>query len=306
MRVRIGRLAAVPVGILTIATLVVAVGVAPATAAGPEGLGRFMYAVGQVESHGNYLARNPRSGAYGKYQFMPASWRGWAKKYLGDANAEPTPRNQEIVAAAKMTALYRSLGQWKRVAYWWLTGSKQLTGWSAYATRYVNKVMRIYESTKSAPTPPPPTPKATKTPKSTPKPSSKPTPVPRLVSNVVRHYSESSPMIRYEGTWKRARHPAYAGNAVRSATVAHARATFAFNAHAVTWYGPVGPTRGQARVFIDGKLVTTVDLYARHFTARNAVFTKAWKQNGRHTLAIEVVGTTGRPFVAIDELTVTE
>ena len=305
MRVRIGRLAAVPVGLLTIATLVVAVGVVPATATGPEGLGRFMYAVGQVESHGNYEARNPSSGAYGKYQFMPASWRAWARVYLGDADAKPTPRNQDIVAAAKMTALYKSLGQWKRVAYWWLTGSKQLTGWSAYATRYVNKVMRIYDATKSAPTPPP-TPKPTKTPRTTPKPTPKPTPQPRLASNVVHHYSEASPMIHYEGSWKLARHPAYTGNAVRYGTIARSRATFVFNAHAVTWFGPVGPTRGQARVFIDGKLVTTVDLYARDFAARKAVFTKTWKKNERHTLTIEVVGTAGRPYVAIDEFTVTE
>jgi transglycosylase-like protein len=305
LRVRIGRLVAVPVGLLTVATLAVAIGVAPATATGPEGLGRFMYAVGQVESHGNYEARNPSSGAYGKYQFMPASWRAWARVYLGDADAKPTPRNQDVVAAAKMTALFKSLGQWKRVAYWWLTGSKQLTGWSAYATRYVSKVMRIYDATKSAPTPPP-TLKPTKAPRTTPKPTAKPTPELRLVANIVHHYSEGSPTIRYEGSWKLARHPAYAGDAVRYATRAGSRATFAFNAHSVTWYGPVGPTRGQARVFVDGTLVATVDLYARDFTARKALFTRTWSRIGRHTLAIEVAGTAGRPYVAIDEFTVTE
>lgn len=113
-------------------------------------------------------------------------------------------------------------------------------------------------------------------------------------------------MIRYAGLWKLARHPAYVGNAVRFATAARSRATFAFNAHAVTWYGPVGPTRGQARVFVDGKLVTTVDLYARTFTAHKAIFTRTWKTNDAHTLAIEVVGTAGRPYVAIDEFTVTK
>lgn len=305
MRVRIGRRSAVPVGILAIVTLVAAVGVAPATATGPEGLGRFMYAVGQVESHGNYAARNPSSGAYGKYQFMPASWRGWAKQYLGDASAEPTPKNQDVVAAAKMTALYKSLGQWKRVAYWWLTGSKQVTGWSAYATRYVNKVMRIYDATPSAPTPPP-TPKPTRAPKATAKPTAKPTPAPRLVSNVVRRVAETSPAIRYDGAWSIARHPAYAGDAVRYATGGGARATITFDGHAVTWFGPVGPTRGQARVLVDGKLVTTVDLYSRAFRARKAIFTTSWSKDGHHTLAIEVLGTAGRPYVAIDEFTITE
>jgi hypothetical protein len=170
--------------------------------------------------------------------------------------------------------------------------------------------MRIYDATTTAPTPPP-TPKPTPTkqpakPTPKPKPTSKPTPPPQLVSNVVHHYSEGSRLIRYEGSWKLARHPAYAGDAVRYGTLGPSRATFAFDAHAVTWFGPVGPTRGQARVYVDGKLATTVDLYARSFTARKAIFTKTWPKDGSHTLAIEVVGTAGRPYVAIDEFTVTE
>jgi hypothetical protein len=298
LRVRFGRLVAVLVALLATATLAAAIGVAPTTAAGPAGLGRFMYAVGQVESGGRYDARNAVSGAYGKYQFMPASWRGWAKRYLGDANAKPTPRNQEIVAAAKMTALYKSLGSWRRVAYWWLTGSKRTAGWSKSATRYVNRVMRIYDRAPAAPTPPPP-------PK--PKPTAKPTPTPRLAStNTVHRYSESSPMVRYAGGWMSASHPDYAGDAVRFATRGRSRATFSFNAHAVTWFGPVGPTRGQARVYVDGKLAAKVDLYAKDFTAHKAVFTRTWPTNGKHTVTIEVVGTAGRPYVAIDEFTVTD
>jgi hypothetical protein len=296
LRYRFGRLVAVLVALLATATLAGAIGVAPATATGPAGLGRFMFAVGQVESGGRYDARNPVSGAYGKYQFMPASWRGWAKRYLGDADARPTPRNQDIVAAAKMTALYKGLGSWRRVAFWWLTGSSRTAYWSKYATRYVNRVMRIYERTPSAPTPPP-------APKS--KPTAKPTPTPRLVSNTVRRYAEDSPTIRYTGGWKVASHPGYAGNAVRYATRSRSRATFTFDAHAVTWFGPVGPTRGQARVYVDGKLAAKVDLYARDFAAHKALFTKTWPTNGNHTLAIEVVGTPGRPYVAIDELAVT-
>ena len=49
-----------------------------------------------VESHGDYTARNASSGAYGKYQIMPSSWRAWALRYLGNANAKQTPANQEI------------------------------------------------------------------------------------------------------------------------------------------------------------------------------------------------------------------
>ena len=50
-----------------------------ALAKNPPGLGKFMNAIGQVESGGRYDARNKSSGAYGKYQIMPSNWPAWAK-----------------------------------------------------------------------------------------------------------------------------------------------------------------------------------------------------------------------------------
>jgi Transglycosylase SLT domain len=39
---------------------------------------RFIWAVGQQESGGNYRARNSGSGALGRWQIMPANLPGWA------------------------------------------------------------------------------------------------------------------------------------------------------------------------------------------------------------------------------------
>ena len=103
-----------------------------------------MQAVAQVESHGNHTALNKKSGAYGRYQIMPDNWRAWARRYLGNANAKPTPANQERVARAKMAELYRWLGSWERVSYWWLTGSSQTSAWSHAARQYVARVMAIF------------------------------------------------------------------------------------------------------------------------------------------------------------------
>ena len=106
---------------------------------------RFMWAMAGQESGWNYYSRNPSSGAFGKYQIMPFNWPAWAEQYLGDAQADQTPYNQERVAYAKIKNLYRWLGSWKRVAYWWLTGSSERdkTKWSAYATNYVNNIMSL-------------------------------------------------------------------------------------------------------------------------------------------------------------------
>jgi hypothetical protein len=287
LRVLSGRLKAVSVATLATIVLVGVLGPATTLASNPPGLARFMYAMGQVESGGNYYARNPYTGAYGKYQIMPSNWPSWASRYLGNANARQTPTNQEIVAAGKFRSLYSGLQSWRRVAYWWLTGSSRTTGWSTYATRYVSRVMDIYRATTVAP------PTAVSPPVSAP-------------ATSVHRYSETSSKITYSGTWRIAGFKGYAGGAAKYSTKAGATASFAFSGSKVVWYGPVGPTRGKARVLVDGAYLKTVNLYASSFTARKAVFSKSWSTAGAHTLVIEVVGTAGHPYVAIDGFTVVD
>jgi hypothetical protein len=258
-----------------LATILLATVLGPAaTLAHAPGIDRFLAALGHVESGGNYSAVNPVSGAYGKYQIMPANWPGWAKKYLGNAKAKPTPANQEKVARSKVHELHHWLGTWRRVAYWWLTGSTRTSGWSTYATRYVKKVMDRYGRTDAASGP------------------------------VGTRYSEKSRRIEYTGTWLVAGHRNYAGGEARQASRTGQTATFTFTGTRVSWYGPVGPTRGKAKVYIDGAYVRTVDLYASRFKARNIVFAKNWAQPATRTLTIEVLGTKGRPVVSIDEFVV--
>jgi len=271
--VRHGRRRAALVAV--VATIVLVGVVAPTgSSAHAPGIDRFLYALGQVESGGNYYARNPVSGAYGKYQIMPSNWGPWAKRYIGSSSAPQSPRNQEIVARGKVHDLRHWLGTWRRVAYWWLTGSSRTTGWSTFASNYVARVMRLYRDG------------------------------PRPDLSDARRYSENSARIEYAGRWRTAEHPGYRGDAVRYARRAGQTATFTFEGSRVSWYGPIGPTRGKARVYLDGRYVRTVDLHASGFRARNRLFTKTWKSAGAHELTIKVVGTSGRPVVAIDEFAV--
>ena len=276
MRVRSGRTAVI-VATLATSLLIGIVGPAPTRAADPPGLERFMNAVARVESGGNHRAVNKTSGAYGRYQILPENWRAWARRYLGNANAKPTLANQEKVARAKMVSLYRWLGSWRRVSYWWLTGSSRTTAWSRAARSYVTRVMAYFGG---------------------PEPGEvarvKPTP-----------YSERSSTIDYAGAWKSASHGAYAGGRVRCATVAGATASITFTGSRIAWYGPVGPTRGKARVSIDGVPVKTVNLKRGTFKASVVLYSVSWKASGRHTLEIEVLATKGHRPVAIDQLVVT-
>jgi hypothetical protein len=261
-----------------LATILV-LGLVPSAAVAhePEGIERFMHAVGQVESGGRYNARNPVSGAYGKYQIMPSNWRAWAKLYLGNAYAPPTPKNQEIVARAKMHALHQWLGSWRRVAYWWLTGKsgKNEAHWSAYAKKYVNKVMKIYGAKD-------------------------------VVTVESRSYQETHSAIDYTGAWREAPYRDYAGRNARWTNETGATATFTFTGRTVSWRGPSGPTRGRAWVFVDGVYARTVDMYAPHFRPRTRIFAMTFAEAGPHTLRIEVVPTKGRHTVAIDQFTVTD
>jgi hypothetical protein len=247
---------------------------------------KFMHALGQIESGGRYDAVNRSSGAYGKYQIMPANWRAWARLYLGNPNARPTPRNQERVAHAKIRALWTWLRSWRVVAHWWLTGSssRETSTWSEYSTRYVERVMTIYRESGGGRRKPP-----------------------------VRHrergggrrvIGDSSRSIAYLGGWRSARHGSYSGDTVRFAERPGASARLTFKGRSVTWVGPKGPTRGRARVYLDGRLAGTVNLRSSTFQARAGVFSKSWPRSGRHTLRIVVLGVPGPKMVAIDEFIV--
>ncbi len=120
----------------------------------------------------------------------------------------------------------------------------------------------------------------------------------------VSHYSEQNGRVTYAGSWKSARHEGYAGDRVKYATKSGATATLTFTGKKVVWYGPVGPTRGKARVSIDGKVVKTVNLHRTGFAAHVAVYSKTFGAKGTHTLTIEVLGTHGHPMVAVDEFAV--
>jgi len=276
-----GRRRAVPVALL-VAALLVSIVPSVVQATAPPGLERFLYALGQVESGGSYTARNATSGAYGKYQIMPASWAAWAKLYLGSSTAPQTPANQETVAHRKVTALYNWLDAWPTVAHWWLTGSSERNPnlWSSFSRTYVDRIMAIYRATSDV--------AGAGTVSRT-----------SWISSNDTRIGDSSRAITYRFAWSTATYASYSGHQVRYATRTGASASISFTGKGIAWMGPVGPTRGTARVYIDGKAVATVDLRRSTFQARKILFARPLTA-GLHTFKI-VVTSSGRP-VAIDDL----
>lgn len=250
---------------------------APRTPPRPPGLGAFMEALGSVESGGRYDARNPTSGAYGRYQILPSNWPAWARIYLGDRRAKPTPANQDRVASGRLSDLHRAYDRWDRVAYWWLTGRKgPRPGWSDYATRYVVRVMTRFRTRLASPAP----------------------------GAERRILGDRSQAIRWTGGWISAHHRAYTGDHAHASKRRGATMIVRFTGRSVQLLGPVGPTRGRAAVFIDGRHVRTIDLRAATFHPRRVVFQASWRRTGTHRVVLRVLGTKGRPTVAIDRVVV--
>jgi hypothetical protein len=110
--------------------------------------------------------------------------------------------------------------------------------------------------------------------------------------------------IRYAGTWRRASHEGFSNGVVRTSVKRDATATMSFSGSGVAWIGPKGPSRGQAKVYVDGRYVKTVNLWARTFAANRVLYQATWSRSGSHTIKIKVVGTRGHPAVSIDAFVV--
>ena len=118
-----------------------------------------------------------------------------------------------------MHGLYHWLGSWRRVAYWWLTGKSNTSGWSRFAKHYVNNVMAIYKRTRIEKT------ASTRHP-------------PLLGAELAD---------RVHGLWSRAEHRSYRGDAVRQAKRKGQTATFRFIGSQVAWNAPNGPDAARRR-----------------------------------------------------------
>jgi hypothetical protein len=111
--------------------------------------------------------------------------------------------------------------------------------------------------------------------------------------------------ISYQGTWTTPSVAAASGGSLALTTKANASATLSTTARTMSWIAYKGPSLGQARVYVDNVLKTTVNLYATVAGARVIAYSIDFGSAGAHTLKIVAVGTTGHPGVAVDAFAVT-
>jgi hypothetical protein len=124
------------------------------------------------------------------------------------------------------------------------------------------------------------------------------------VTTTPTRYSEGSTRAHYSGTWTLVSSSSYSGGKARTASTSGRSVTYTITGRSAAWVAARGPTRGSARVYVDGVYATTVNLHATSTAYRRVVWTRSWGAVGSHSVKIVVSGTSGHPRVDMDAVIV--
>jgi GH25 family lysozyme M1 (1,4-beta-N-acetylmuramidase) len=111
---------------------------------------------------------------------------------------------------------------------------------------------------------------------------------------------QTATSVHYTGTWTNLSTSAASGGNLRYASAAGASATYTFSGSSVGWVATRGPSRGSAKVYVDGAYAGTMSLYSSRWQLKSVVFARNWGAVGSHTLKIVVSGTPGHPYIDVD------
>lgn len=104
-------------------------------------------------------------------------------------------------------------------------------------------------------------------------------------------YSDANSKLAWTGLWKVVEGSSYRSGSMHLSTIKDSFVTAGFDGTGVRWVSEVGPQYGKAKVYIDGKLDKTVDLYASKAAGRKIVYTKKGLTNSRHRITVKVAGS---------------
>lgn len=115
-----------------------------------------------------------------------------------------------------------------------------------------------------------------------------------------RLLQQSNDAVTFSGSTEWTSFASYSGGSKRHLATAGSFARLRTDARSLSFITTLGPSRGEARIYVDGVLEATIDLNAATTTYRYVAFTKTWSSVGTHTIKVVAVGTVGRPRVDVD------
>ena len=113
----------------------------------------------------------------------------------------------------------------------------------------------------------------------------------RRISRPVRYEDwrgEDRGPVEFSENWERELDAGFSGPSQAVSTTPGSRATLRFNGPSVSWLGERGPDGGKAKVYVDGSLRASIDLYAPARHLAQEVFSLDGLGDGPHVIEIEV------------------
>jgi hypothetical protein len=104
------------------------------------------------------------------------------------------------------------------------------------------------------------------------------------------------------GAWSRVSSAAYLGRQALRSTAANSSLTWTFTGRSAALAVSRTAVSGRVRLFVDDQPAGLIDLRSPGTLNRRAVWSRSWGSSERHTVRIEVEGTSGRPGVIADGL----
>jgi hypothetical protein len=112
---------------------------------------------------------------------------------------------------------------------------------------------------------------------------------PTLTSSLVQDRSSA---IRYYGTWTKSVYSLASGGSTTYAKAIGARARITFTGRAVAIIAPVGPTRGTARVYVDGVYKASISFRATSGKSRMVMYATSFATLGTHSIELRLTSTS--------------
>ena len=110
---------------------------------------------------------------------------------------------------------------------------------------------------------------------------------PAVRSGLAENNSRS---VVYGGRWTRYAYKNASGGSASYATAKGASAKLTFRGRAIAIVAPVGPTRGSARIYVDGVYRGTVSFRLSTNRSRRVVYTTTLSSLGTHSIQLRLSG----------------
>ena len=115
---------------------------------------------------------------------------------------------------------------------------------------------------------------------------------------------DRSSSVARSGSWSRRASASAWHKTVTASSSARATLSMRFTGHGIALIGPKGPLRGGARIYIDGRHITTISMKSSSSISRMVAFHYYFGDGGTHTITVRPTGTGRYPVFRLDAFVV--